>query len=410
MQAKPARVPSYRLHKGRGKNLAAVTINGKPVYLGPHGSAESLEKYHQEIAQWHAARSGRIIEPPPSASGDAFLGINNLVEAYLNFAEKHYVKETGEQTPEFDCIVSAVEPVTDVYGLSNSHEFGPKKLKLVREHMIGLKWTRGTINKAISRIKRMFKWAVAEELVSPTISHGLQALQGLRGGRSRAKETERVKPVDKAHVLAVIPHVTPQVADMLKVLLLTGMRPGEVVAMRAEDINRSKEIWIYEPPDHKNQWRGDKRQIPLGPKAQEIITPYLTKGKADAHLFSPAEADKERSKKRRANRKSPLTPSQKARKAKANGKRRPRENYTTSTLRKAVEYGIKAANKALPKDAAAIPDWNPNQIRHTKATEIRKIYGLDGSQHVLGHKHANVTEIYAEKNLDLASQIAKETG
>jgi hypothetical protein len=50
--------------------------------------------------------------------------------------------------------------VTDVYGFPNAHEFGPKKLKLVREHMIGLKWTRGTINKAISRIERMFKSAV----------------------------------------------------------------------------------------------------------------------------------------------------------------------------------------------------------------------------------------------------------
>lgn len=192
MQARQPRVPSYRLHKGNGKNLAAVTIDGKPIYLGPHGSAESLERYHQAIAQWHAARSGRTPEPLPASNGDAFLGINNLVESYLEFAEKHYLKDakTGEQTPEFACVVSALEQLTAVFGLSNAHEFGPKKLKLVRSHMETLGWTRGTINKAISRIKRTFKWAVGEELVSPTVYHGLQALQGLRAGRTNAKEPE----------------------------------------------------------------------------------------------------------------------------------------------------------------------------------------------------------------------------
>jgi len=49
-------------------------------------------------------------------------------------------------------------------------------------------------------------------------------------------------------------------------------------------------------------------------------------------------------------------------------------------------------------------------LRHSRGTEVRKIYGIEAAQVVLGHARADVTEVYAEKNLELAMQIAKETG
>jgi len=41
---------------------------------------------------------------------------------------------------------------------------------------------------------------------------------------------------------------------------------------------------------------------------------------------------------------------------------------------------------------------------------VRRDYGLDAAQVALGHARADVTEIYAEKNLEMAVRIAKETG
>jgi hypothetical protein len=37
-------------------------------------------------------------------------------------------------------------------------------------------------------------------------------------------------------------------------------------------------------------------------------------------------------------------------------------------------------------------------------------YGLEGSQVVLGHSSANVTQIYAERDFELAKQIMSEVG
>src|SRR5207253_778702 len=64
----------------------------------------------------------------------------------------------------------------------------------------------------------------------------------------------------------------------------------EVVLMRPCDIDRTSELWIYEPAEHKTRWRGHRKLVPLGPKAQKIIEPFLNRS-ADAYLFSPIEAE-----------------------------------------------------------------------------------------------------------------------
>jgi integrase len=270
-------------------------------------------------------------------------------------------------------------------------------------------WSRNVINVTLSRVRRMFKWAVSEELVSPTILHGLQSVSGLRAGRSDARETDPVKPVSDEYVNATLPYLTPVIQGMVKLQRLTGMRPCEVVLMRPCDIDRSGDVWVYEPARHKNLWRGHQRLIPLGPKAQEILRPHLDRP-AEAFIFSPAESEKQRHARQRRNRKSPMTPSQAKRKPKAKPKRPKRDRYDTASYRRAIDYAVKMANKKRKENEPEIPSWFPLQLRHTRATEVRRRYGLDGAQSALGHKNADVTQVYAEKNLELAVRIAMETG
>src|SRR5262249_41459832 len=54
--------------------------------------------------------------------------------------------------------------------------------------------------------------------------------------------------------------------------------------------------------------------------------------------------------------------------------------------------------------------WHPNQLRHSRATEVRRPYGLEGAQGVLGHAQADVTRVYAERDLALALKVAAEVG
>jgi integrase len=116
--------------------------------------------------------------------------------------------------------------------------------------------------------------------------------------------------------------------------------------------------------------------------------------------FSPRDAREERFQHYRANRKTKVQPSQVSRR-KVKPKVAPADRYSTTTYAHAIR---KAARKA------GVPHWHPNQLRHLFATEIRKAHGLEAAQVLLGHSRADVTQIYAERNLDLAVKVASEVG
>src|SRR5262249_46965486 len=102
-----------------------------------------------------------------------------------------------------------------------------------------------------------------------------------------------VKPVALPQVEATKAFLPPQVCAMIDMQLVTGMRPGEVCQMRACDIDMSGKLWLYRPSQHKTQHHGHTREIWLGPKAQDIIKPYL-KADLQACLFSPKDAESHR--------------------------------------------------------------------------------------------------------------------
>jgi site-specific recombinase XerD len=186
--------------------------------------------------------------------------------------------------------------------------------------------------------------------------------------------------------------------------------------MRPCDIERTGEVWTYEPHDHKMRWRGHRRLVPIGPKAQRLLEAFLDRA-PEAYLFSPRDSEVWRQKSRMTNqskeRKTPVYPSELRAREKAKAARRlrqrkrpPGERFDTASYRRAISYAIKKANKA----GVLVEPWHPNQLRHSRATEIRHNFGIEAAQVVLGHARADVTQVYAERSLDLAKKIAHETG
>src|SRR4051794_10261210 len=99
----------------------------------------------------------------------------------------------------------------------------------------------------------MFKWAVENELVPPSVLQALKAVNGLRRGRTEARESAPVRPVPDAFVDAVRPHVPRLVWAMIELQRLTGMRPGEVLTMRTADLDTAGKVWTYTPSSHKTE-------------------------------------------------------------------------------------------------------------------------------------------------------------
>ena len=53
---------------------------------------------------------------------------------------------------------------------------------------------------------------------------------------------------------------------------------------------------------------------------------------------------------------------------------------------------------------------HPNQLRHSSATQIRKEFGLEHAQVVLGHAKADMTQRYADTDAEKARTVARKIG
>jgi integrase len=330
--------------------------------------------------------------------------IAGLVRAYLKHANEYYRGPDDRPTREPENIRYAVMPLVEYCPALLAEEFGPLKLKEVRQEMVGRGWCRNVVNQRINIIKRMFKWAASEQLVPASVYHGLQTVEGLKRGRSGARETEAVMPIAERHVRAVLPFTTSTVAAMIELQLLTGMRSGELVIMRPSDIETGGKIWLYRPREHKTKYRGHERLIVIGPRGQEILKPFL-KRKLDDYCFSPEESEKDRLDERHKLRKTPLKYGNRPG-TNRKGTKLFNDHYDTKSYHRAVSHAIKAANKA----EVDVPYWTPHQLRHTAATRIRKEMGLDAARAMLGHRNLKITDDYAELDRSLASKAALKFG
>ena len=183
------RLPTYSLHKATGQ--ARVWLNGKDHYLGTYGSEESRLRY-AELIKAHA--TGVAVDPlAADGTQDDGLSVNELVQAYLTFAARHYQKN-GSITAEVHCVRSAVRPLVNLFGDTPAKKFGPAALNAVRQSMIDSgSMCRDFINKSVGRIRRVFKYAVENELIPASVLTGLQALSPLLAGRMR-KITHHEQP------------------------------------------------------------------------------------------------------------------------------------------------------------------------------------------------------------------------
>jgi integrase len=398
--------PKYRLHRVSGQ--AVVTINGKDHYLGPWRSKASRVEFDRIISEWLA--NGRCL-PVRQDDGPT---ITELIATYWTFAENYYVKN-GRPSGVLAGIRIALGFLRDFYGHKCASEFGPLALKALQMRMVEAGQSRPYVNANVAHLKRVFKWAVAHELVPATVFQALATVPGLKAGRTTAREPEPIGPVDDAVVEFTLPHLPPVVADMVRLHALMGCRPGELCGIRPCDVDTSGDEWWYTPESHKTQHHGRERRIPIGPRAQEILRPYLLRA-STSFCFSPVESRRREYDDMRQRRKSKVQPSQ-VNRNKRSPQRSPKDHYTKNSYRRAVARGCEKANRAahqeqpdVPKEQVLVPHWHPNQLRHSVATTIRKRFGLEAAQTVLGHSKADVTQVYAERDYNLAARVMREIG
>lgn len=398
-------LPKYRKHRASGQ--AVVTIGGKDHYLGPHGSKASVREYDRHLAEWLAR--GRTA---PAADPHA-VTVAEILLAYVKFAKVHYRKH-GQDTGTWTNQKPTVNALRSMYGDTPAAEFGPLRLKAFRLELCKPREirrggrvevrtaTRKHINEQIAIVRRIFRFAVSEQLVTPDVLTALESVSGLQAGRVDLPEGEKVQPVSDADIDAVLPHLTPTTAAMVKVQLFTGMRPNEVLQMRPCDVDQSTDVWTYTPARHKCEHHGRQRVVAIGPQAQAALLPYMDREPLQ-FCFVPAESVKQGLDRRHAKRVTPLSCGNRPGKSRKRHRVAPAstEGYSNDSYRRSIHRAC---------DAAGIDRWSPNQLRHAAATRIRAKFGLEQARVILGHSTTTTSEIYAERDLAAALEVARQMG
>lgn len=445
------KTPGYRKRHDRNQAIVtltdAVTKRRKDYWLGEHGSPESREMYHRVIAEWEA--NGRRL-PDIDFDAHAGGGAGNDAAVTVSTVCARFLRVRGTELDESERshVRALVRLLRRSYGSTPAATFGPRRLYRLREEMVrgdttgetGRRaWSAGYTNAQVRRLCRVFRWAASRELIPASVHRALLTVDPLRPGRSGARPPRSVKPVADVTIKATLPFMASPVRALVQLQRLTGARPDELLGLRPCDIDASGAdgVWVATPRRHKTQHTGRRRAIHLGPRAQEILGPFMGRD-PDAYLFSPAEADLEKRARRAAARRTPLSCGNRAG---TNRRAVPRktagDRYTPRSYYRAIQYACDQAFPPPPPLAKGESEtreawreriirdglkpgfdewrrkhrWFPYQLRHAAATALRREHGLEVSALVLGHASARVTDaVYAERDQSKVAEIMRRVG
>lgn len=376
---------------------AYINIANGQKWFGSYDDPETHKRFGHYLQLWEAHGGQHPPEPEP----DAAVTCETLVAMYLAHCETHYRRPDGQATGEAQQVAYTAKPLLQLYRELPVSGFSVHCLKRVREAMVASGLSRKTVNQRVWRIKRMFRWAAEEELVTPEVLASLSVLRSLQEGRTEAPETDAVRAVSEEHFRAVLPHLRTPVRAMVQLQWLTGARPGEVREFRLAYLNQQDEpVWLYTPPQHKTRHRAKKRFIGIGPKGQQVLRPFLMRvprPDPEKPLFSPRDAMEERDHVARVN----GTSRRSASSLRGRSRQRLAEQYTRSSYRHAVVRACRAAD---------IPEWTPHQLRHSAATRIEAALDKEKARIVLNHSSLDATEVYLDRDIREALQVMRELG
>lgn len=333
--------------------------DGRQVWFGHKSNPEAGERY----AAFLRALTTPAAVPVEDSTDSTNSRRVTVSEVCLKFVTDHfprYQTSTGAESAEKRCMVGVIRILRRMFGETPADDFGPLKLRQVRQAMVDAGWSRRFINKQVIRLRFIFRLAVSHELVRPGVLAALDSVPALIPGETTAAERAPRLAVPQASIDAVRLRLRQRNRDILDLLLLTGARPGELLNLTPSEIDRSGDIWRADLRQHKNSHHGKARVLLFNATAQKILARYIN-GKPKTRMF-PARGD---------------------------------------TFADAIKSACKRAG---------VPAFVPHQLRHTVATRLADEMGVEAAQRLLGHAGRAMTEHYSRAAEKTATDAVRKLG
>ncbi|MES2342344.1 MAG: tyrosine-type recombinase/integrase [Pseudomonadota bacterium] len=382
----------------------------REIRLGPTGSPEARAAYARVLAELEGGGATKAQQSATKRNNSLTLTVADLAARWLDHALRHYRNDRQEYVNH----LAALRPLLRLYAGLPGAEFGPRCLRVVLLAMASGSWLtpeerarsrrpsgwcRRVCNRNLVRLRTMFRWLEAEELVAGGTSARLATVRGL--ARGEATDRAAVQPAPEADVARALPEMGLAVRALVELQLLTAARPSELLGLRPCDLIREGRldlggglaldaggVWFHLPGEHKTAHHGRRRVLLFGPRAQAVLAPFLHGRPADRPLFSPRETAAA----------CLLTAGRPVRFARG---RKPGDAYRPDSYLRAVQAACRRAG---------VPPFTPYQLRHNAGTRLVEQWGWDVARIVLGHATVQTTAIYALDDLRKAAEAIRKCG
>jgi len=382
--ARNATKPSKRRLPKMGRHSsgqARVRLNGKPHYLGLWGSPEAHEAYGKLLKQWEAT-DRKPIGPQPVHADEATFTMGDLAEQYEAWLDgTGRYRKHGKETSARRVTRVALRRLGEFAGAVLVRRVSEALLLQWRDRLetANPKWARSTVNRYVHRVLLMLNWGRARGLVPKPVWADVSMLEPLkrtdcpgRPEHGRARRAVSIEDVEE-----VAKHCCNQIAAMMRLQLLTAMRPGEVCALRWADIDKNGPDgkWVYTVVAPKTEHHGHVTRYLLGPRAQAILEQFPAVPRA--YVFSPAKRMADR---RAAGQQRPLAPG-------------PRRTFNAKWHPVAYRLHV-----VLACEAAKVQLFTPHELRHSAITRVVEVVGLTAASAVANHRSLAMTSRYYHRD------------
>lgn len=334
--------PTYIYHpKGIGRIYWRGQFRNLP---GDYNSPESLAAFHRMCQ--HVAITGELpAEAPPE------LTVASLCERFEVYAAVRYSGSNEARNLGY-----AVKELVAIFADVPAVKFGPASLKVVRARIVERGLCRATANRRAKQIVQIFAWAVEEELIGPDVWQALKAVRPIPKGRDGSFDYDPIRPVDLEQYRRTIEAIAPHYRVALEVQRMTGMRSGELLAMRPQDVDMLGTHWFYRPVHHKTRHAIGDKIIGIPEPAAVLLVANMPK------------------------------------------------DYTCRWFPWRVDSHYHAVCRVC--DKLEIPRWHPHRLRHNAATIIEQAFGSrEPARILLGHTNEKTTGKYVMVTPDMLSPL-----
>lgn len=380
-------------------NLGTYKTKGNPDGIS---LADARTEYQIQSAKVKALKAGRKEGADPveekkqsqevRQEHQKAITVADLITDYIN---KH-AKPTKKSWRDDERILN--KDALAVWGKMKAKDIKKRDVVLLLESIVD-RGAPGSANNNFKIIRKMFRFAVQRDILEHSPCDGVVMPAPLKRGDRVLSESEIKTLWGKLDTC----HTSQEVRKAIKLILVTGQRPGEVIGMHRNEINESGRWWTIPVERSKNK---KAHRVYLTDTALELIGNLKIMDKETGE-----EKDKDFiflcTKPRKTG-----TPEQ-PRKPQAMGRQ-----VTAKVINRNLTFPILAEGKPVldangkpvTKNLLGVEDFTPHDLRRTAATFISQL-GISDEviDAILNHTKQGIIATYNLNKYDKEKQAALES-